>query len=92
MAQIVPGCPYRSRAGEETPLVARLGRGGEAGTGAAYLSCGAGRVWFEVDVLEAKGWALVGFAGNNFRGSPRPLVGFDAVSWSIDEGGQAYHR
>jgi hypothetical protein len=46
-------------------------------------------VWFEVEVVEAEGVALVGFAGTNFRGS---LVGYeDAMSWGIDEDGKPYH-
>ncbi len=67
----------------------RFGRGGNhASAGAAYLSCGAGRVWFEVEVLEAKGRTEVGFVGTNFRGT---TVGSDAVSWSIVEDGKKYH-
>jgi hypothetical protein len=38
-------------------------------------------VWFEVEVVEAKGRALVGIAGTNFNGFP--TVGTDAASWSI---------
>jgi hypothetical protein len=50
-----------------------------------------GRVWFEVEVLEAKGSALVGIAGTNFRGTA--TFGTDAASWSIysDTGG-VLHR
>ncbi len=68
----------------------RLGRGGNyACVGAAHLSCEAGRVWYEVEVMEARGEASVGFAGTNFRGT---TVGEDAVSWSIYlGGGQPYH-
>ena len=54
-----------------------------------YLSQAAGRVWFEVEVVEAKGRALVGFAGTNFCGS---MVGYeDAVSWGINAEGKRYH-
>ena len=45
-------------------------------------------MWFEVEVLEAKGEADVGFAGTNFRGTD---VGSDAVSWGIYSSGKAYH-
>ena len=40
-------------------------------------------------MVEAKGRALVGFAGTNFRGS---MVGYeDAVSWGINAEGKLYH-
>ena len=57
--------------------------------GAAFLCQAAGRVWFEVEVVEAKGGALVGFAGTNFRNNS--TVGTDALSWSIYSDGKTYH-
>jgi hypothetical protein len=58
--------------------------------GAQYHSHSAGRVWFEVEVLEAKGKVVVGFSGTNFRGS---MVGYqDTESWSIySELGGTFH-
>ncbi len=62
--------------------------------GAPFLSQAAGRVWFEVEVLEAKpnpqvqarGSKLwVGFAGTNFRGTAE--VGKDAASWVVGTDG-----
>jgi hypothetical protein len=53
------------------------------------MSQATGRVWFEVEVVEATGMALVGFAGTNFRGG---MVGYkDAMSWGIAEDGTPYH-
>jgi hypothetical protein len=51
-------------------------------------------VWFEVEVVEAKGRALVGIAGTNFLGVNIPSVGTDAASWSIysDSGGLLHSR
>jgi hypothetical protein len=49
-------------------------------------------VWFEVEVLEAQGKVVVGFAGTNFRGS---MVGYqDTESWSVysEPGGTFYGR
>jgi hypothetical protein len=48
--------------------------------GAPYLSKAAGRVWLEVEAVEAGGFARVGIAGTNFCGS---ILGEDATSWSI---------
>ncbi len=49
-------------------------------------------MWFEVEVLEATGAALVGFAGTNFRGTPEPIVGIDAISWSVySQDGKSVH-
>jgi hypothetical protein len=64
-----------------------FGSGGDwASAGAPYLSQAVGCVWFEVEVVEAKGVALVGFAGTNFRGSG------DALPWSVFSGdGKPYH-
>ncbi len=57
-----------------------------------HFSNAAGRVWFEVEVVEAKGRALVGIAGTNFPCIP--TVGTDAASWSIysDSGGVLHSR
>ena len=63
--------------------MSRPRRGGSswAAAGAPHLGNAAGRVWFEVEVVQAKGRALVGIAGTNFNGFP--TVGTDAASWSI---------
>jgi hypothetical protein len=49
-------------------------------------------VWFEVEVVEAKGKALVGIAGTNFRDTA--TVGTSAESWSIfsNTGGTVHAR
>ena len=62
--------------------------------GAPYLSCSEGRVWFEVEVLEAEaeGTLAVGFAGTNCRIN---LVGGDATGWAMKhafDGDSEYHR
>ncbi len=61
-------------------VIGCLCRGECASAGAAHLCTLAGRVWFELEVVEANGQALVGIAGTNFRGN---VVGSDAASWSI---------
>jgi len=76
------------------PELATTGRrrGSWAAVGAAHLCHATGRVWFEVEVVEAKGRALVGIAGTNFNGTA--TVGTDPVSWSIysDSGGVLHAR
>ena len=57
--------------------------------GAAHLGRSAGRVWFEVEVLEASGDMVVGFAGSNFRGD---TLGADERGWGIVKSGAAKHR
>jgi hypothetical protein len=56
--------------------------------GAAFLGQAAGRVWFEVEVVEAAGGLRVGFAGTNFRGT---YVGGDAASWAVYQNGGTRH-
>jgi hypothetical protein len=56
--------------------------------GAAFLCQAAGRVWFEVEVVDAAGGLRVGLAGTNFRGT---FVGGDAASWAVYEDGETRH-
>ncbi len=57
--------------------------------GAPYLSCAAGKVWFEVEALESSGQVLVGAAGTSFRGD---ALGLDAASWGIfSDSGKTLH-
>ena len=48
-----------------------------------------GELYFEVEVCEAVGRVLVGFAGTNFQSDG---VGIDDKSWSILEDGDPVHR
>jgi hypothetical protein len=56
--------------------------------GAAFLCQSAGRVWFEVEELEALGQFRVGFAGTIFRDKE---VGEDAASWAVSTYGGTCH-
>jgi hypothetical protein len=56
--------------------------------GMVHLCHSAGRVWFEVEVLEAKGNLLVGYAGTCFHG---PQVGGDSASWAVLHDGRTRH-
>jgi hypothetical protein len=68
--------------------------------GAVHLGHSAGRVWFEVEVLEAKGSPKVGFAGTNFCVNHTTFdeeIGSDqvsggATSWSVSSNGETFHR
>jgi hypothetical protein len=61
-----------------------LGSGSKSynSAGAPLLCHAAGRVWFEVELLEESpnNYIRVGFAGTNFRGTE---VGADAASWAV---------
>ncbi len=57
--------------------------------GAAFLCQTVGRVWFEVEVVEASGDMTVGFAGTDFRGT---TLGEDKRGWGIVKSGAAKHR
>ena len=57
--------------------------------GAAHLGRSAGRVWFEVEVLETSFDMVVGFAGSNFR---EGQLGADERGWGIVKSGAAKHR
>ncbi len=57
--------------------------------GAAHLCTTAGRVWFEVEVVEARGNAMVGVAGTNFIGNT--TVGTDSTSWGVYSTGWSFH-
>ena len=53
-------------------------RGCSIAVGAKNLCHSAGRVWYEVEVVEPKGFPMVGFAGTNF--CVNEPVGVDATS------------
>lgn len=70
--------------------------GGYATVGTPYLSLSAGKFYFEVEVLEAKGFIIVGVAGTNFgcgkSGGHERAVGGDNMSWGAYAGdGEALH-
>ena len=50
---------------------------------APYLTLSKGRVYFEVEVLEATGTLVVGFAGTRYSTDAKVDVGDDAASWGI---------
>ncbi len=61
--------------------------------GAEFLAVaggGAGGLYYEVEVLNAKGELRVGVAGTNFGSAAG--VGGDACSWSCSMVGYAWHR
>jgi hypothetical protein len=59
--------------------------------GAAFLAAAGGRCYYEVEVLEAEGSLLVGFAGTNLGLCMK--MGEDACSWGFYAGdGDGYHR
>ncbi len=68
--------------------------------GAPFLCRAAGRVWFEVEVLEASDFMVVGFAGTNFRGVEKDRFGMMMIGelganergWGIDATGAAKYR
>ena len=62
--------------------------------GAPYLALSAGRVFFEVEVLEAPARATlgVGFAGTAYNGTARADVGDDALTWAIFSFDKARHN
>jgi hypothetical protein len=47
------------------------------------------KLYFEVEVCEAVGEVLVGFAGANFQADG---IGLDDKSWAIYNSGEAVHR
>jgi hypothetical protein len=61
--------------------------------GAVHLCHSAGRVWFEVELVEASqsGHISIGFAGTNFRNSGQMFLGGNALSWGISETGSCFH-
>jgi hypothetical protein len=61
--------------------------------GAPFLCLSAGRVWFEVDLLEASPnmFVQVGFVGTSFHGTSLGL-GEEATSWAVYENGHRCHR
>ncbi len=68
--------------------------------GAQHLSACEGKLYWELRVVVATGWAGVGFAGTNFRcGSKAPqsgaasLLGGDEASWALYvDDGKRNHR
>lgn len=48
-----------------------------------------GRLYFEVEVVEAEGYVVLGFVGSNFNSE---FCGKDDKSWAIYNGGQTFHR
>ncbi len=54
----------------------------ESTVGAAFLTAAGGKHYYEVEVLEARGWLYVGFAGTNF-GPQCMRVGNDSASWGF---------
>ncbi len=61
---------------------------GDLTVGMPFLGCLSGKFYYEVEVIEAKGWAAVGFVDSNYRGR---ILGFDNHSWGIYTGGEAYN-
>jgi hypothetical protein len=57
--------------------------------GTSYMACSLGKVHFELDVCNAVGDIVVGFAGTNFGAK---CVGGDETSWGIYKEGKGYHR
>ena len=59
--------------------------------GLPWLACVAGKVYFEVTVVEKAGGVLVGWAGTNFSGT---AVGLDeeGASWGVYNDGAKVHR
>ena len=55
------------------------------------MACVAGKVYFEVTVVEAAGRVCVGWAGTSFSGME---VGYDkeGASWGVLDYGVAIHR
>jgi hypothetical protein len=59
--------------------------------GAPQLSASGGKLYWELRVVTATGWAGVGFVGTSFRcgpQAPQDVLGADKASWAlyIDDG------
>ena len=67
------------------------GRSSSLTTVAAGLPCwrSSGKLYLEVEVVEAEREVLVGFVGANFR---EKFVGNDDKSWGVLNDGDALHR
>ena len=75
-----------------TPACRRAARsGGGIPAGLPWLACVAGKVYFEVTVVEKAGDVGVGWAGTSFSGT---AVGLDkeGASWGVYKDGISYHR
>ena len=57
--------------------------------GSPALRRSSGKVLFELEVVEANGAVLVGYAGTNFRAK---YVGADETSWSLGKEGLLRHK
>jgi Ran GTPase-activating protein (RanGAP) involved in mRNA processing and transport len=54
-----------------------------ATVGAPYLTLSSGLVFFEVEIIEAKGQLAVGFAGTQYRNDVTGEIGDDKISWGV---------
>ena len=65
--------------------------GNNVPAGLPWLACVAGKVYFEVTVVEAAGHVYVGWAGTSFSGK---AVGRDkeGASWGVYRDGSKVHR
>ena len=83
---------YAGTAPDLTSVCRRAARSGRwIPAGLPWLACVAGKVYFEVTVVEAVGVVVVGWAGTSFSDI---AVGADkeAASWGIFKDGRSYHR
>jgi hypothetical protein len=53
--------------------------------GAPFMGISNSKVYWELQILEAKGDVIAGYAGSNFRCNPKLMgyVGQDELSWGI---------
>ena len=75
-----------------TPAGRRAARSDDwIAAGLPWLACVAGKVYFEVTVVEAAGHVYVGWAGTSFSGK---AVGRDkeGASWGVYRDGSKVHR
>ena len=65
--------------------------GNNVPAGLPWLACVAGKVYFEVTVVEAAGGVCVGWAGTSFSGT---AVGSDEEggSWGVYKDGSSWNR
>ena len=57
--------------------------------GSPALSRSSGKVFFELEVVEAVGEVFVGYAGTNFRAE---YIGADEASWALCNDGDPKHK
>jgi hypothetical protein len=53
--------------------------------GMQYLEVCGGKVYWELRVVTAKGFAAVGFAGTSFGCGQQAILGTDRASWAVCE-------